>query len=179
MNWDNDPYPHTIGTGFFTPDRYAEMLANLPPDSDYEQYNAIYAKRYLYLGKGRSPTKGFWGDVWARLQKEFGRTAIIQMVRDLPGYSIGPHTDKESKNETFLFYLTDKDVLNAGTTVFIPKPGFAHRGSLHHDFKDFDAVKTAPYVPNGYFGFKRSQNSYHGVFPCDIVRNVIQVSVYR
>jgi len=179
MDWLDEPFKHSIGTGYFSDEYFRALMRNLPPEEEYEQYNDTYPNRYLWLGKGGKPADGFWKGVWDRFTREFGPKTVVQLVRDYPGYSLGPHTDKPTKLATYLFYLTDAEVDGAGTTIFVPSKAVGGTGWTHHGFDGFDAVKTAPYVPNGYFAFERSDNSYHGVFPATIVRNLLQVSVYR
>lgn len=179
ISWQDDPYRHAIGSGFFPDGLYSEMLRNLPKDEEYSRYNETYKNRYLYCGKGGRPKKGFWAEVWRILEAPWAGKAVVQLCRDMPGYFIGPHTDKPSKKTTFLFYLTDKEIPCAGTTMFVPESVDVGDGWTHHGFDGFKAIRTAPYVPNGYFAFERSDVSYHGVFPCEVTRNVIQLSVYR
>lgn len=179
MDWLNEPFKHSIGTGYFSDTIFRELMANLPAQDEYQQYNDTYPNRFLYGGKGGRPKSGFWKDVWDFFELEFGPKTVTQLVRDFPGYSLGPHTDKPTKKATYLFYLTDVEVEGAGTTIFVPSREVGGTGWTHHGFEGFEAVKTAPYVPNGYFAFERSDNSYHGVFPAKVVRNLLQVSVYR
>lgn len=174
MDWIETPYRHTQGTGFFSDADFEDLMANLPPDEEYRPYNKTYPNRLLY-----QPATSFWRGVWKRMQDEFGPKAIVQLARDLPGYTLGPHTDKPTKLATYLFYLTDIEVEGAGTTVFVPTGPVGGTGWTHHGFEWFEAVKTAPYVPNGYFGFERSDKSFHGVFPAKIKRNTLQVAVYK
>ena len=178
MRWESSPYRHAIGTGFFEESFYQDMLKSLPPFEEYKQYNEQYKNRYLYLGKNGRPAKGIWAEVWKILENPWHGNAVVQLCRDKPGYYIGPHTDKPTKKKTFLFYLTDKEVEGAGTSVFVPEEKVSASGWTHHDFNGFREVKRAPYVPNGYFAFERSDESFHGVFPCSITRNLIQLSVY-
>lgn len=164
-----DPFPHEIGS-YFTNEQYAELLINLPADDEYKVYPS-YPRRYLY-----QPTKGFWKDVLEGIAAPYEKYRI-QLCRDFPGYQIGPHTDGKDKERTFLFYLATEENEKAGTSLFRPIAKVS--GDGHHDFSKFQLVKTVPYKPNTYLTFARSDRSFHGVFPCDIVRNVIQLSVLR
>lgn len=162
------PFPHEVGT-WLPDDRYREILANLPGDKHYKQY-ASYQNRSLF-----NADSGFWGEVLKELTSPYEK-ASAQLCRDKPGYSIGPHTDGANKLRTFLFYLTDTES-DCGTSLFVPKK--AIKDDQHHGFDDFELVETIPYKPNTYLSFERTDKSFHGVLPCRIVRNVLQLSVYR
>jgi len=79
--------------------------------------------------------------------------------------------------ETLLFYLTDKPK-SCGTTVFVPKKPFRCDGRKHHKFEDFEVVKTAPFLPNSFYGHVRSDVSFHGVFKTTEVRHCLAIT-YR
>ena len=170
-----EPYRHEFGVGAFPEEMYREMLKNLPEQSEYNVYQA-YPRRYLYKSDS-----GFWREVFDYLAKPWvGYKFKSQLLRDLPGYEIGPHTDTYKKLKTYLYYLTDKEVEGAGTAIFKPKlHGFTSKTGTHYDFDAFEQVGTAPYVPNGFFAFERTDNSFHGVRKTDIIRNVIQLSIYK
>lgn len=171
----NEPYKHEIGVGAFPEGMYAEMVKNLPDNSEYRRYDA-YPKRFLY-----KIDNGFWREVFDFIVGPWrGWNVKTQLLRDFPGYEIGPHTDTVKKLKTFLYYITDKEVKGAGTGIFKPKlEGFTSRTGAHYDFDAFEHVGEAPYVPNGFFSFDRTDNSFHGVRPSKVVRNVMQVSIYR
>ena len=99
----------------------------------------------------------------------------ILMVSDRTGYDIGPHTDTPQKLFSLLFYCPETaDHPHLGTSLFTQKDAaqrrtkrtdawFRHGGDPALDFKAFDKIYTAPYVPNSLFGFVRTRYSYHGV----------------
>ena len=152
---------------------YDKLIANLPPLEKYHRYNDKYKNRYLY-----DMSDPFWSVVALEFKKIYGERIRVQMCRDLPGYSIGPHTDGKREYMTVIYYLTDKEA-PVGTKVYVPKKkGFTHDGTAHLEFDDFEEVVQAEYAPNKGFGFIRSDNSFHGVEACDIERNIIQVSVW-
>lgn len=109
----------------------------------------------------------------------------IQLICDNRGYSLGPHTDYKDKVAVVLFYLPQSDQRpDLGTSLYVPKDKrFICEGGPHHDFKDFDRVFTAAYLPNTALSFFKTNNSFHGVEPlkdAEIKRNVIQLSIiYR
>ena len=169
--WLDLPYKHTIGSGYFDDRLYREMLAQLPPDEAYMPYPS-------YPGRNIYPIKdGFWADIAALVK--CGKHARVQLVRDFPGYFITPHTDSQKDICTLLFYLTNEEKDAGGTSVFIPKSKkFTSNGVGNFPYKDFELVKTAPYKPNSYYGHYRSDRSFHGVFPVDFTRNILQVNFY-
>lgn len=170
-----EPFPHEVGVGAFPPEMYAEMLKQLPDHSDYVQFDS-YPRRYMY-----KTDNGFWRSVFDYLIAPWGNYKTkVQLLRDLPGYEIGPHTDTIKKLKTYIYYVTDKEVEGAGTSLYKPRlDGFTSKTGAHYDFDAFELVKSVPYVPNGYFSFERTDKSFHGVRKTDIVRNVIQMAVYR
>ena len=169
MDWFDSPYLHTVGVGYFPDDLYAEMLKTLPPDGAYRA-SLHYPLRSVF-----DVHKGFWGGVGERVTQ--GEKARVQLVRDFPGYKLGPHTDSPTDVKTLLFYLTPVPRESGGTSVFRSKRPCD--GRVHHEFKDFELVKTAPYVPNGFYGHVRSDYSFHGVFPVNFVRNTLAVTFYE
>jgi len=170
----SEPYEYFVISDWASDEDYAEMIENLPDFSKYERYNDKYKNRYLY-----DMSDKFWKSVKRKFEFEFGDNIRVQMCRDLPGYSIGPHTDGKREYSTILFYLTPT-AEPVGTNVYVPKDkSFTHNGKTHLEFKDFEKVKQAEYAPNKAFGFIRSDKSFHGVEPCDIERNLIQVSIWN
>ncbi|ARU57148.1 FkbM family methyltransferase [Oleiphilus messinensis] len=90
--------------------------------------------------------------------------AEAMFMRDLKGYSIGPHTDSPARLLTMMLYLPeDTDHVHLGTSVYAPKDAaFRCSGSRHHRYEGFDKFFTAPYKPNSLFGFLKTNNSFHG-----------------
>lgn len=176
LDWQNDPYVWCYQEGVWEPEFYREMIESLPPFDKYRQYNNIYPNRFLYPARD-----GIWGEVEKQFIDLFGEKIRVQLCRDKPGYSIGPHTDGQKERMTLLFYLAKDDSHpGVGTSVYVPvKHDFICDGKTHHEFADFRKLWTARYVPNSMFGFVRSDNSFHGVEPSPIVRDLIQVSVWR
>lgn len=165
-------YDYWFIQDYFPDDLYLEMIENLPEDSKYRRYNYKYRNRYLY-----DMSDDFWGGISDMLKKEYGNVRI-QMCRDFPGYKIGPHTDGKEYS-TLLFYLTDREY-DCGTCIYEPlNKDFTSDGTQHFDVSGFRLVEKAPYKPNSGFGFIRSDNSFHGVEETDIVRNLIQVTLWQ
>ena len=177
VKWNTDPYRYFYQTDMFSPEFYQSMLGNLPDIDRYKRYGGKYKTRYLFDMRGDD----FWKQVDGMLRSIHGINARIQLCRDLAGYSIGPHTDGRKDTATYLYYLPKDDANpELGTSVYVPKDtSFTCDGSEHHDFRLFDRILTAAFVPNSCFGFIRSDNSFHGVEPSNAERNLIQVSVWR
>lgn len=172
-NWETEPYQYAFLSNVFSKELYRDFLDNLPPDGAYKQYSSKYPNRYIFSGK-QDP---FWFSVFEQINEK-GK-ARSQLCRDFPGYSIGPHTDGRKEHITALLYLTDREVPYAGTSLYVHKdPEFTSDGTQHLEFQDFRRFASAPYAPNCGFVFKRSDRSFHGVEPVDVIRNVLQISIY-
>lgn len=108
--------------------------------------------------------------------EEDGLTNETLLVRDMPGYEIGPHTDSPKKVITALFYLRGEE----GTSLYTPKDkGFTCKGGPHYEFKDFDKVATMPFKPNSMFAFLKSDKSFHGVEKTQYQREVLLCDIRR
>lgn len=105
----------------------------------------------------------------------------LLLVLDYPGYSIPPHTDSLGKVITVLIYLPEDDTMqDEGTSIYEPKQkGFTCNTGRHYKFEDFYKVKTMPFKPNSMFAFARTDNSFHGVEPCNKVRNVLLYNIKK
>jgi hypothetical protein len=80
-------------------------------------------------------------------------------------YYLGPHTDRNEKVFTCLFYFPEHDGLDRlGTTLYRPlEPGFSCSGFAHHDPARFERRETMPYRANSAFIFARTDVMFHGV----------------
>ena len=176
VEWNTVPFQWFYATSVFTDEFYLEMVKRLPRIENYQRYGGPYKTRYLYKIKDNDV---FWSGVKKLMEDFYGVSLRIQLCRDLPGYSIGPHTDSTREPATMLFYLAkDQTMQDHGTSIYLPKTrNFTSDGTVHHNRSDFDLHYTAPYVPNSVFGFVRSDNSFHGVEPTTAERDVLQVTV--
>lgn len=174
LRWFQHPFDHFFVDNAF--EDYAAMIRNLPPLDQYRKYSDKYPNRYLY-----DCADPFWRTVVERFYDAHGSRIRVQLCRDLPGYSIGPHTDGKKEYSTILYYLAQDDTQpHLGTSVYTPRhDGFTCDGSRHHERDDFDVLFTVPYLPNTGFGFIRSDNSFHGVDPTTAVRDIMQISIWR
>jgi FkbM family methyltransferase len=109
----------------------------------------------------------FYDVLVARGQRSLNIETEAMFMRDLRGYSIGPHTDTSKRLLTMMVYLPDDaDHAHLGTTVYAPRDATLRSdGVAHFKASHFDPVGTAQYLPNSAFGFLRSDNSFHGVAP--------------
>ena len=101
---------------------------------------------------------------------------------DRGGFQISPHTDGVQKYATFLLYCSGHSSLEQeGTSVFVPKEnGFRSWNGKQYKFDDFDEVFRAPYRKNLVFGFRKTDNSFHGKYPGETTveaRKTISITV--
>ena len=89
----------------------------------------------------------------------------FELLRDSTAYGIGPHSDSPKKIMTLLFYLSAGETSDAlGTSFYVPKQdGFSCTTGQHHQYEDFNLLKTYPYAPNAVLSFLRTDTSFHGV----------------
>ena len=170
-----EPFPHIYVEQVFEPALYEHILTQMPTEYvPIEQARGVsgYPDRFV-----ASPRTTFWRDFERFLRCGAIRTALcakfgvagdddeMLLIRDKPGYSIGPHTDSVKKALSALFYLPKDDALaQHGTSLYTPKAtGFTCAGHKHHHFEDFDCVATMPFKPNSLFAFPKSDRSFHGV----------------
>jgi len=167
-----EPYPHIYIENALPP----EFLAQVTP-ADGAGYKSLQEARGTAGYPDRSvkdaPDCTAWmrdGDLRRAFDRKFGVKAASDetvMLRDGPGYHIGPHTDTARKVVTALFYVT-KDWTEAehGTTVYEPlTAGFTDPAGRHHAREGFKVKWTAPGKPGSMLAFARCDNSFHGAEP--------------
>jgi hypothetical protein len=100
---------------------------------------------------------------WNRLKKQ------LFLQRHQSDYFIGPHTDVGTRIFTCIFAFAEVDGFEEyGTQLLKPKDPFTRcSGDTHHDFDNFDVVKTAPYKPNNLLLFFKTRQSFHSVKKLD------------
>ena len=111
-------------------------------------------------------------------------TLRTSLIKDYTKYSLGAHTDSISKFVTFLFYIpTNEELKENGTSLY--KPLISLQDSTHFNLddtkKNFQRVKTCPFIPNSVLIFPRTSMSYHGVEEVNIdqkERNLLLVNYY-
>jgi len=111
-------------------------------------------------------------------------TLRTSLIKDYTKYSLGAHTDSISKFVTFLFYIpTNEDLKENGTSLY--KPLISPQDSKHFNMEDtkknFQKVKTCPFIPNSVLIFPRTSTSFHGVEEVNIdqkERNLLLLNYY-
>jgi hypothetical protein len=78
--------------------------------------------------------------------------AVARLLRDFAGYRISPHPDSSKKACTVQFYLPSDDSQSDLGTSFYSRNA---DGSFVEEHK-------LPFLPNTGYGFKVSDNSWHG-----------------
>lgn len=171
------PFPHLYVQGMFPPDIYKMMMADMPSDRYYKTIEEIrgtkgYPDRFVCFELPRVYAKMIQRFTNGMLRKAFNTKFGVMgehdesiLIRDHPGYAIGPHTDSPKKVLSALFYLPKDDTqMNAGTMLYLPKTaGFSCAGGPHYPFEDFLPVDHMPFAPNSMFAFPKSAVSFHGV----------------
>lgn len=190
MEVQTEPFKYIYTQGTIEKDLYTKLEEYIKTAKYTEIEKSRGTKGYplRYTAEAPDFIKAFFlnGRFKANLLKEFGIkdedfVEDILLVRDLPGYQIPPHTDSLKKVITVLIYLPEDDSFQGeGTSIYEPKEkGFTCKTGRHYDFKDFNKVKTMPFKPNSAFIFARTDNSFHGVEPCEHVRNVLLYNINR
>ena len=106
------------------------------------------------------------------------------LIKDCTRYSLGAHTDSASKFITFLFYIpANEELKENGTSLYkslIPLKDTTHF-NLEDTKKNFQKVKTCPFIPNSVLIFPRTSISFHGVEEVNIdqkERNLLLLNYY-
>ena len=96
----------------------------------------------------------------------------LQVVHDKKNYSLGPHTDQQSKVLSLLIYLPkNRTQISTGTSIYMSKDPSKINTELphmHYPREDFCKVITMTFVPNSAFCFIKTNNSFHGVEKLEI-----------
>lgn len=175
-----EPYPHIVIEDAFPEEYYSQILG-----TEYEPISKVrptkgYKERFV--GKKEFPEL-LTESIKRAFCKKFGVTGDFTsealLIRDKPGYAIGPHTDSDVRILSAIFYLAkDDNHPELGTSLYVPKKkGFTCKGGPHHDREGFRKIKTIPYKPNTAFVFLKTDNSFHGVEKTKRERNVLLYDV--
>lgn len=122
----------------------------------------------------------------AELQASTGLSYIpirtsIELIYDRTGFELAPHTDSAAKLVTGLLYLADADDPHGlGTRLYAPiDPGLRSDGRTPVDRSRLHEATLAPYEPNLFLCFPRSDQSLHGVDATmdDRPRRLVQYSI--
>ena len=102
-------------------------------------------------------------------------TLRTSLIKDCTKYSLGAHTDSISKFVTFLFYIpANEELKENGTSLYkslIPLKDTTHF-NLEDTKKNFQKVKTCPFIPKSVFIFQRTSISFHGVEEVNIDQKI-------
>ena len=190
------PFPWKFTENVFPPELYAQMLANLPTTYlpiEHTRNVKGYPQRFT---ADIPATDVFWTNLFSQLrdgrlkralcslfgvEKPDNLTDECLLIRDLAGYSIGPHTDAAKKVITVLFYLpSDTSMSGAGTGIYTPvDEKFRCPGGPHYSIEMFNLLQTMPFLPNSAFMFRKTDNSFHGVAPCSGTRDVLLYDIRK
>jgi len=93
--------------------------------------------------------------------------AEMFLQRHEPNFSLGPHTDIPIRVATCIFsFAEDERFADYGTDFCVPLDRVVRcSGRGHHSSDDFRTVKTAPYRPNNFVLFLKTNHSFHCVKP--------------
>lgn len=106
----------------------------------------------------------------------------VELIYDRSGFELVPHTDGPRKLVTGLLYVADPDdPAELGTQMYAPRdPGVSSDGQSQIPKDLLRPVARAPYAPNVFLCFGRSDRSFHGVeaTTSDRPRRLIQYSIF-
>lgn len=189
------PWPHYRMDDVFPEEYYQLIRANLPAHRDMEPLSRKTTNRLLYWLKHKndpiiSSLAPFWQDfcllfepLRAALETRVGKPGVkigAEVVYDMVGYSLGPHTDKYDKLITCLFYLPDpKDFRVADCTLLFHGREPDPRGKGHPFSSDYKPIIQVPFQPNCGLFFERTDISFHGVLPTRAPRWSLAFDVFK
>lgn len=134
--------------------------------------------------------RAFAGTVNPSLARQYKRTAqphigigmAVELIYDRSGFELVPHTDGARKLVTGLLYVADPDdPATLGTQLYAPRqPGMISNGQAPVAKDLLQPVTRAPYEPNLFLCFGRSDQSFHGVeaTTSDRPRRLVQYSIF-
>jgi hypothetical protein len=153
------PFPHLYFPQVFTEETYEYILANLPIISkcttldNYKEFRRVYtlADKPEFIEVNAALTDHKLRDTLAKLLN-IDRMCFPQasIFRDLPGYSIAPHTDASFKIMSMILFLPGDDSQKMLGTRLLDK----HIPTY---------VKQLGFFPNTGFAFKVTKFSWHDV----------------
>ena len=91
------------------------------------------------------------------------------LIRDFQNYTITPHPDASHRLLALMFYIPhDDSTPHLGTSIYRPIDSnikIAEKDGAHYPRELFKEVKRMDYLPNSFYVFFRTNNSFHGVEP--------------
>ena len=116
------------------------------------------------------------------VQPHLGIGMAVELIYDRSGFELVPHTDGARKLVTGLLYVADPDdPIALGTQLYAPRqPGISSDGQAPVAKDLLQPVARAPYEPNLFLCFGRSDQSFHGVeaTTSDRPRRLVQYSIF-
>jgi len=172
----SDPFPH-----IYIKEALPESAFKMLSESEH-QFSPIEKSRNVkgYPERFTAPCPVQLPGLQKLLCDKFGVSGDFTdetlLIRDMPGYKIGPHTDSPVKVISALFYLIGQEE----TSLYTPKEkDFRCKGGPHYPFEKFNKVGTMKFKPNSMFAFLKTDNSFHGVEPTKHQRDVMLFDVRR
>ena len=87
----------------------------------------------------------------------------IELISDLNGYEIKPHTDAPHKIMTILFYFPETlEQTNLGHTFMNLEYMDLQKRPKQLSFELFKTYSEIPFLPNSMLAFMKTNNSFHG-----------------
>ncbi len=202
------PFPHLLIEDILPPDFYRSMMEKMPAGDDFdvkefggkggtERHRTIiringsadalpdnlrswWPENMGWFTGGRLALMMLERFGFVEPAEEPGRLSLI--LRDHPGYALGPHTDVTSKVVTMVMYTpwqkpSNLEEATLGTSIYAPKGVAPPAGGRHYPFDLFRRVFTVPYRANTALLFLRGERSFHGVEPAQAVRETLQYQV--
>lgn len=184
----NEPYPHFVLEDCF--EDYQRLVYSLPDEwTEIEKVRPTKGYPERFVG-GRDSDRWNYvqecmtrGAVKAAMCRKFGVSGDFTdetlLIKDNPGYAIGPHTDSPARVLSAIFYLPKGgNRPELGTSLYVPKKkGRTCPGGPHYPETEFKKVKTVSYSPNTAFVFLKTNASFHGVSKTKAERAVLLYDV--
>lgn len=145
---------------------------NLTENISTSQLNSEQLNFWKFLSNSLSSTefasiikKAFSSQLTHRYRtSELKTRTRIELISDLNGYEIKPHTDAPHKIMTLLFYFPETlEQTNLGTHIYEPRlKGFTEETGRQLKFELFTTYSEIPFLPNSMLAFMKTENSFHG-----------------
>lgn len=168
----SDPYPHFIGSSFLYEDVHNDLRRDFP---SITKPGFLTVSEIDIHGCFRCFIEELEGSklsnaVGEKINMDLDRYPRLTTIRRFSQQKDGRiHTDSESKLATFLVYFNDSWNASEGGCLRVLRSS--------QDFDDM--VAEIPPITGNIFGFKRTENSWHGHKPFVGERRVVQITWLR
>ena len=202
------PFPHLVIQDILPPDFYSSMIDRRPKADEFDDKEfgrGTGTERHRTIIRLNESCdalpdrlRAWWRDNmgwftggglasimlerfgFVELAEDPGRLSLV--LRDGPGYALGPHTDVASKIVTLVMYTpweapTRITEASLGTSIYAPKDAAPPAGGKHYPVEMFRRMFTVPYRANTALLFLRGEHSFHGVEPALAHRETMQYQV--